>query len=63
MPPLPLDEGRVAAYVRGDVTASERAAVEAALDRDPEWLAVVAVLAGRAGTARPPPDDVSREGG
>ena len=40
-----LDEQRVAAYVRGELSQSERTAIEAALDEQPEWLAVVAVLA------------------
>ncbi len=43
--PEPLSEARVAAYVRGEVSADERAAIEIAIDRDPQWLAVVAMMA------------------
>ncbi|EDM74232.1 serine/threonine kinase PKN8 [Plesiocystis pacifica SIR-1] len=42
-----LDESTIAAYLDGALEPDERAAVEAALDRDPEWLAVVAVIARR----------------
>jgi serine/threonine-protein kinase len=42
--PAPLNEARIAAFVRGDVSADERAAIEAAIDRDPRWLAVVAMM-------------------
>jgi len=51
VPSTVLDEQRVAAYVRGELSQSERKAVEAALDEQPEWLAVVALLA-RQGSAR-----------
>ncbi|MBL4683365.1 MAG: serine/threonine protein kinase [Nannocystaceae bacterium] len=40
-----LDEQRIAAYVGGELDPSQRAAVEAELDANPQWLAVVAVLA------------------
>lgn len=42
--PAPLNEARIAAFVRGDVSAEERAAIEAAIDREPRWLAVVAMM-------------------
>ena len=41
----PLSEERVAAYVRGELSPAEREQVEAAIDREPEWLEVVALLA------------------
>ncbi|GEM_PF-382191 len=40
-----LDESQIAAYLRGDLDPDQRLAVEAALDRDPQWLAVVATMA------------------
>ncbi|MBL8946831.1 MAG: serine/threonine protein kinase, partial [Myxococcales bacterium] len=39
-----MNEARIAAFVRGDVSAEERAAIEAAIDREPRWLAVVAMM-------------------
>ncbi|NVB39289.1 serine/threonine protein kinase [Pseudenhygromyxa sp. WMMC2535] len=42
---ITLDETKIAAYLDGSLDADERAAVEAALDRQPEWLRVVALLA------------------
>lgn len=42
--PAPLSESRVAAFIRGDVTGPERAEIEAALDRDPQWLEVIAMM-------------------
>jgi eukaryotic-like serine/threonine-protein kinase len=47
-----LSEERVAAYVRGQLSPTEQAEVEAAIDRQPEWLEVVAVLARDGGEAR-----------
>lgn len=43
--PTPLSEARIAAYLRGDLGALERAKVEAAMDADPQWLGVLALLA------------------
>ena len=40
-----LDEATIAAYLRGEVSRADRAEIEAALDRSPEWLAVGAALA------------------
>lgn len=50
---LLLDEQRIAAYVAGELSETQRAAVEQALDDNPEWLAVVAAVT----RARPKPDD------
>ncbi|MCH9688726.1 MAG: serine/threonine-protein kinase [Deltaproteobacteria bacterium] len=52
-PETPLSDERVAAYLRGELSPTDRAAVEAALDEDPQWLTVVALLA-RQGNATPP---------
>ncbi len=41
----PMSEARIAAYLRDELGASERAAVEAAMDADPQWLGVLALLA------------------
>ncbi|MGH1340096.1 MAG: tetratricopeptide repeat protein [Nannocystales bacterium] len=41
----PLSEARIAAYLRGELSEAERAAVEAAMDADPQWLGVLALLA------------------
>ncbi len=41
----PLSEERITAYVRGELDERARAEIEAAVDREPEWLAVVALLA------------------
>ncbi len=50
-PALALSEERVAAYLRGEIAdAFERAQLEAAIDREPQWLAVVALLARRDGS-------------
>jgi tetratricopeptide (TPR) repeat protein len=45
----PLSEERVAAWLHGELAADEHAEVEAAIDRDPQWLRVVALLARREG--------------
>jgi len=58
----PLSEERVAAWLHGELPADEHAAVEAAIDRDPQWLRIVALLAGRDAGPSPTPasedDDV-----
>ena len=41
----PLSEARIAAYLRGELSEEERAAVEAAMDAEPHWLGVLALLA------------------
>lgn len=41
----PLSEARIAAYLRGELSDAERAGVEAAMDADPQWLGVLALLA------------------
>jgi eukaryotic-like serine/threonine-protein kinase len=56
----PLSEERVAAYLRGELPATERAAVEAAIDREPQWLTVVALLA-RSDPGSPPASDTDAE--
>lgn len=43
-PTPPPSEELIVAYIRGELSQAERAEVEAALDRDPQWLAVVALL-------------------
>jgi len=55
----PLSEERIAAYLRGELSETERTAVEAAIDREPQWLAVVALLArsGRSGASDPADDE------
>ncbi|MEM7152772.1 MAG: serine/threonine-protein kinase [Myxococcota bacterium] len=55
--PPELSEERIAAYLRGELSAQARRDVEAALDREPQWLAVVAMLArgeARDGPTPPP---------
>jgi tetratricopeptide (TPR) repeat protein len=55
-PTAGLNEERIAAYLRGDVLdPAERAALEAAIDREPHWLAVVALLARREPGSDPVP--------
>lgn len=44
-PTTPLSEARIAAYLRGELSEAERAGVEAAMDADPQWLGVLALLA------------------
>lgn len=41
----PLSEARIAAYLRGELSEAERASVEAAMDAEPHWLGVLALLA------------------
>jgi len=57
-----LDEQTIAAFVRGELGPAEHAAVEAALDDDPQWLAVVAVLARGLGGTGSDSDDGPRGG-
>ncbi len=40
-----LSEARIAAYLRGELSEAERADTEAAMDADPQWLGVLALLA------------------
>ncbi|MCA9652041.1 MAG: protein kinase [Myxococcales bacterium] len=54
-------EERIAAYLRGELSAEDRAALEAALDRDPQWLAVVALLARGGDGPSPASPEHSRE--
>ena len=63
-PMAELTEERIAAYLRGDVLdPAERAALEAAIDREPQWLAVVALLARRdPGSAPAPAADAATDG-
>ncbi len=56
-PTVPMTEVRVAAYVRGELDARERAAFEADLDREPQWLAVIALLARREHSGAPRGDE------
>lgn len=44
-PLQPLSEARIAAYLRGELDEAERADVEAAMDAEPHWLGVLALLA------------------
>lgn len=44
-PLQPMSEARIAAYLRGELDDEERAEVEAAMDADPHWLGVLALLA------------------
>ncbi len=53
----PLSDARVAAYLRGELTEAERSDVEAALDEDPQWLTVVALLARQESSPTPRPLD------
>src|SRR5690606_26201814 len=65
-----LSEERVAAYVRGELPPDQHAEVEAAIDREPQWLTVVALLARRdsvgpgsepPASPQPSPSDAARE--
>jgi len=40
-----ISEARIAAYLRGELSEDERAALEAAMDAQPHWLGVLALLA------------------
>ncbi len=40
-----MSEARIAAYLRGELSQADRADVEAAMDADPQWLGVLALLA------------------
>ncbi|MEM6293030.1 MAG: serine/threonine-protein kinase [Myxococcota bacterium] len=44
-PSPPLSEARLAAYLRGELSDASRVQVEAAMDADPQWLSVLALLA------------------
>lgn len=44
-PLQPMSEARIAAYLRGELDEAERADVEAAMDAEPHWLGVLALLA------------------
>jgi tetratricopeptide (TPR) repeat protein/tRNA A-37 threonylcarbamoyl transferase component Bud32 len=55
-----VSESRIAAYLRGELSSDERARLEAAMDRDPAWLGVLAVLARE--SSRPAPAPVSESG-
>ncbi len=56
-PKTPLSEERIAAYLRGDLTENERMRVEEEMDRDPQWLSVLALLADDATTGSVDTDD------
>ena len=57
-----LSEERIAAYLRGELSAEARLQVEAALDEQPQWLAVVALLARSEAQDGPTPAPSSDDG-
>jgi tetratricopeptide (TPR) repeat protein/predicted Ser/Thr protein kinase len=50
-----MSEARIAAYLRGELSDTERADVEAAMDAEPHWLGVLALLAAEQESHSEPP--------